>query len=286
MSRAREIRGRIRRLEEIPTLPEFFNRLMETIEDDRCSARDLAAIITEDQALTSKILKLANSAYYGCFRRVGTIEEAVTLIGFNEVKSASLSVAVFGSFSKKLPLEMLQDFWVHALSCATATRAIGDRRQEVSLEKLYVGALLHDIGKLVLNLLFGSEYIRALELAAQQGCPLHEAEKEVFTVQHAQVGGWLAERWHFPDELVEVLQRHHHPFQADVLRPRAVLTVWLADCVANQSGGEGVTDASTEGLDRGLNELRMNPEEMAAVSQNVREQQGRIQEIFSLISRG
>jgi len=165
MSRIANIQERIRRLDEIPTLPGLFRRIGVGIGDDRASAKDIASIISEDRALTAKILKLANSAYYGSFKQVSTVEQAVTVVGFNEVKSASLSITVFSKFSKKIPMEILARFWVHSLASATAVNAMGGRGQELGAEKTYIGALLHDIGKLALHVLLGEDYLSLVNQA-------------------------------------------------------------------------------------------------------------------------
>jgi HD-like signal output (HDOD) protein len=285
MSRAGEIKGRIRRLEQVPTLPGFFNKIVETVADDRTSAKDLAEIISMDQALTAKVLRLANSAYYGRFRKVSTVEQAVTIVGFNEVKSVSLSVAVFGSFSRRLPLQSLESFWVHALSCATAVKAIGDRGQEMSLEKVYFGGLLHDIGKLVLNLLFGSDYLAIIAASAQEGCALHEAEESTYGVHHAQVGEWLAERWHFPTDLSESIAYHHQPLQTGLIGPKAVATVYLANWIANQPVIREVSVTPADPMHQEvLDLLEVKDEETGRLYQAVNAEEAKIRDMLSLIS--
>ena len=285
MSRAREIRGQIRRLEEVPTLPGFFNKIVDTIADDRSSVNDLAGIISKDQALTAKILRLSNSAYYGRFRKVSTVEEAVTIVGFNEVKSVSLSVAVFGSFSRKVSQQTLESFWVHALSCATAVKGIGDRGQELNLEKVYFCGLLHDIGKLVLSILFGNDYLKVIDEAAREGYTAYEAEKRTYAVHHAQVGEWVAERWHFPTDLIEAIAYHHQPLRTGLIRPKAAATVYLANCIAQQPAIREVTDTAVDSTrQKVLQLLNMKDEETERLSQMVKAEEVKIREMLSLIS--
>ena len=285
MTKVPEIRGQIRRLEGVPTLPTFFNKIVETIADDRTSSKDLAETISKDQALTAKILRLANSAYYGRFREISTVEQAVTIVGFNEVKSVSLSVAVFGSFSRQLPLQILENFWVHALSCATAVKAIGDRGQEMSLEKVYFAGLLHDIGKLALNLLFGSDYLSIIDQATQEGCSDHEAEEKAYGVHHAQVGEWLAERWHFPTDLIESIAYHHQPSKTGLIRPKVVAMVYLANCISKQPGIRDETDTPAEpSWQEVLDLLEVKDEETGGFRQQVQAEEAKIRDMLSLIS--
>jgi HD-like signal output (HDOD) protein len=285
MTRAREIREQIRRLEDVPTLPSFFNKIVETIADEWSDAKDLAEIISKDQALTAKILRLANSAYYGRFREVSTVEQAVTTVGFSEVKSVSLSVAVFGSFSRQLPLQTLESFWVHALSCATAVRAVGDRGQEMNLEKVYFAGLLHDIGKLVFNLLFGSDYLSMIDAAVREGCTVHEAEVGTYGVHHAHVGEWLAERWHFPADLIESIAYHHEPLHPGITRPKVVATVHLANWISRQPASTEATVNPIAPLSQEvLDLLQVENGKIEELRQEVKREEAKIREMLSLIS--
>ena len=285
MASAQEIRSQARRLEEVPTLPSFFNMVVETIADDRSRAKDLAEIISKDQALTAKILRLANSAYYGRFREVSTVEQAVTIVGFNEIRSVSLSVAVFGSFSRHLPPRTLESFWVHALSCSAAVKAIGDRGQEFSVEKIYFAGLLHDIGKLALNLLFGDDYLSISKVASREGCEVHEIEERTYGVQHAKVGEWLAERWHFPSDLLESIAYHHQPLRTGLVRPKVVATVYLADWFAKQSAmGEDTIVPLDPRCMEVLNLLKVQELETVQICREVAAEEVKIREMLSLIS--
>jgi len=285
MSRATNILDRIRRLDEIPTLPGLFRKIVAVLDDDQASVRDLASIISDDQALTAKILKLANSAYYGRFRQVSTVEEAVMVVGFNEVKSASLSTTVFGKFSKKIPMETLAGLWVHSLASATAVNAMGGRGQEVGLEKMYVGALLHDIGKLVLHVVLGEDYLSLVNQAASESCLLLELEKRVLGCHHAQVGEWLAQKWHFPQDLKEVIGFHHHPLRAGVQQPKTMATIYLANHVAKRFVGTGLLEATPDPtLDRVLQVLEVTGDEVEQTGEYIKSRKGMFTEMASVLS--
>jgi len=285
MSRASNILDRIRRLDEIPTLPGLFRKIVAVLDDDRASARELAAIISDDQALTAKILKLANSAYYGRFRQVSTVEEAVMVVGFNEVKSASLSITVFGKFSRKIPMETLAGLWVHSLASATAVNALGGRGQEIGLEKMYVGALLHDIGKLVLHVVLGEDYLTLMNQAASESCLLLELEKSVLGCHHAQVGEWLAQKWHFPHDLKEVIAFHHQPLRGGLQQPKAIATIYLVNHLAKRFVGTGSVAATPDPtLDRVLQVLGVSSDEVEQTGDYIKSREGLFTEMASVIS--
>ncbi|MEM7364470.1 MAG: HDOD domain-containing protein [Pseudomonadota bacterium] len=286
MSNPEEIKTKLRKLEEIPTLPGFFARMMETIDSDKTSVGDLAHIIGEDPALTAKVFKLANSAFYGRFKKVATMEQAVSTIGFNEIKTIALSIGVFGAFSDRISKAMLEAFWVHALTSATTVRAIGDRDQETSVEKVYFGALLHDIGKLVLTMIVGDEYVSAMSnCEGANDLTTLRVEKDTFGVHHAQVGKWLSDRWHFPNELVEVIAFHHQPHRPTLLRPRSVATVFVSDFISHNLHKEEIVipDDDTR-LSGSLSALGIDEADIETIRSRVLRQEEKINETFALVA--
>ncbi|XOV88317.1 MAG: HDOD domain-containing protein [Pseudomonadota bacterium] len=283
MSDATELKQKIRSLEEIPTLPAFFNKLMETIECENASVKDLAKIISEDPALTSKLLKLANSAYYGRFKTISTTDQAVATVGFNEIKTISLSIAVFGAFSSKITNQSLENFWIHALMTATAIKLIGNRGQETSMDKLYFAGLLHDIGKLVLCLLIGNDYLRLLSTVDSGDLTL-DIEKTHYGVTHATVGKWLAERWHFPNDLKELIAHHHVPMQSGLLRPRSIATIYVGDFIAHSRADCVMPDDSNNMVRRSMDLLELNDDDVLSTCERVTREEERIRETFSLIA--
>jgi HD-like signal output (HDOD) protein len=284
MNTASVLKRKAMRLEDLPALPVTFKKVVETTEDDTSDTDDLAMVISSDQALTSKILKLANSAYYGYMRQIATINQAVFLLGFDTVRSVSLSIAVLDSFFKELPRQVWERLWLHALACASATRIIGDRGQETRLEEIYFAGLLHDIGKAALLLFLGQEYVSAVELA-KDGLSMDEAERRLFDMDHCEVGGRLAERWHFPGCLVEPILFHHRPLVAEVSQPKTAATVHLADYISKKSGMAG-EDISYEDapVEESLEALGIGHEEMEGMEEEFRGQEASIREMLAIFS--
>ena len=200
-------------IDELPTLPTVIPRLLELLEGAKSDASDVTEAISRDPALTSKILKVANSAYYGFPQEITDLERAVALLGFNMVKSLAMSVGVF----QTLPAEeetayfSLEGLWVHSLSVATAIKEM-TRRQGKEDEKshLFIAGLLHDIGKVVLDQFFSESFRKALNVAKGLEKPrLDLAERQVIGLDHGEVGGMLLERWNFPGIIVDPVAVHH-----------------------------------------------------------------------------
>ncbi len=280
MDNSKEVRKQIRTLEEIPTLPGYFSKLMATLDDPDSGARDLAAIISEDASLTSKILKLANSAFYGRFKKVGTADQAVMTVGFREIRTVVMSISLFGAFANKIANETLENFWIHAVLTATGVQQLGDRKQETNVDKLYFGGLLHDIGKLVFCLLYGDQYLALVSKAEKESLVLVDAEKAAFGIHHGMVGGWLAERWHFPGELHEVITLHHSPKKSGVLRPKSIATVFLADHMAH---GRDHVDLTDPLIAFSCQQLGVTEADIDRVCVALEKERERVAETFSLV---
>ncbi|MEJ5358203.1 MAG: HDOD domain-containing protein [Desulfobacterales bacterium] len=242
MTMARPALRRLPPIEDLPTLPRTVLRITERINDPATSARDLARIIAEDQVLTARLLKLVNSSFYGFRRRIGTVTEAVLMIGFEAVRSHLLTTSVFDLFPPRSPaLRRGQELlWDHSLGCAVGAKAIGTAMRRDNLEELFVAGLLHDIGKIVLLAKFPAE---SEEVAARvaAGAAILEAEEAVLGCTHAEIGRRLAEHWNLPSPLVRAIESHHPPFAAEPPEEFSAV-VHLADILARVlelgSGGD------------------------------------------------
>ncbi|MDA0749049.1 MAG: HDOD domain-containing protein [bacterium] len=213
MGHAQRLRRVTEKIIGLPTLPTIITQLIGLLGNPKSSARQVAQLISTDQALTAKILKVANSAFYGFPREIATVQLAIVVLGFEQVKNLSLSVAVLKRFSKGTEHRLFdrQRFWDHAIACGVAGRLLARKFQPKMEGEAFVAGVLHDIGKLILIEYFAEEFSQALELAEAEEMSIAEAEEQVLGVTHADVGGWLAEKWNLPPALVQALAFHHHP---------------------------------------------------------------------------
>ncbi|WP_079432887.1 HDOD domain-containing protein [Zoogloea sp. LCSB751] len=206
-----DVAGRIRSLPAMPTVAlELLHTLTET---DASSADlvDLARRIAQDQAITARVLRVANSPFYGLQSRVASINDAIVVLGFSAVRSLVLAAAVMASLPGGPCTGFSQErFWRHVLGTAAAAQAIGKRLGRPS-EALFIAGLLHDIGRLALVVLYPARYAATLAAAREQDRGLQETELAFFGFDHAAVGASLAEHWHFPAEIADALAWHHQP---------------------------------------------------------------------------
>lgn len=234
------------KIDKLPTLPFIVSTLNDLIKNPNTSASDIHKVIMKDQALSSRILKLVNSAFYGFSERISSISHAIVILGFNTVKNVALTASVLnmfgGSETKEDQVFDRKAFWVHSLGVAGTAKIIASRVRLPSVEDIFVAGLMHDIGKLVLDQFVHEKFQEIVQLVKEQNIHIKEAENQVLDgVNHTQVGAWLATRWKLPTALVQMIGFHHRPALSDqFLKP--VSCVHLADILVRTmdigSGGD------------------------------------------------
>ncbi len=217
----------------LPTLPLVASRLLEAVADPETSSVEVARILSLDPALTARTLKLANSDFYGFPRKVGSVDLAVVVLGADTIRDLVLSAAVFQSLD---PTGCeLTGLWNHSMACGVAARALAERLRYRLAGEAYAVGVLHDIGKVALRQSFPGRFDAVLALVRAQGVPMEEAERNILGADHAEIGGWLAERWGLPADMVEAIACHHSPERAG-LNPDLAAIVHIANSLAERTG--------------------------------------------------
>lgn len=191
---------------ELRPLSAVATRILELTEGDRFSAHELAQVITSDQALTAKMLRLANSAYYGFPRRIATVRDAVVLLGFRAVRSATLATCLvdIAPGSNRLDYEQ---FWHFSVSVGMLAEVLA-RSEGMHQENAFTAGVIHDIGRLALDQHAPEAFDACIQHAATQGVGLPQAQRAVLGFTDAELGGALALHWNFPQPLVEAVRLH------------------------------------------------------------------------------
>lgn len=233
----------------IPTLPEVVRKLREMIADPRAGAADVGRLVAQDPPLAAKVLKIANSAYYGLSQRTVSTEEACAILGLRVLRNVVTQAAVMTRYEhlggRGLDLDSL---WRHSQFVAQMSFELGRvARAPLGLtpEELQACGLLHDLGKVVLLESLGDEYGRVLDLAQTQALPMHVAEKRTLGFDHTDVGALVAVQWGLPTSVAAVIQYHHGPREA-VAANRAVALVANANLMVQRTeAGNFVAAAGT-----------------------------------------
>ncbi|MFN3682948.1 MAG: HDOD domain-containing protein [Fimbriimonadaceae bacterium] len=227
---------KVSRSENLPVLPQAASAVLRLADDPNSSPKMMERAIERDPAITAKILRVANSAYYG-LSNVGSIGRAIGVLGMNAVRSLVIGVVFqqIASGREQAPSYSKLEYWRHSLAVAVAARILGKLRLPEAAEELYVAGMMHDVGMLVLDRFCPEEFDRAIQFARSQHIPLHMAEKFAFGFDHCRVGAMLAERWSLPKLVARAVEFHHSP-KADAESQRATAIVSLADHLAHRVG--------------------------------------------------
>lgn len=213
----------------LPTLPGVINKLNSLSNDDKSSVQEMARIVSADQVLSARILRLANSPSYG-FYRVSNISNAMILLGVNVVKSLALSSSIFEIMEKNSV-----GLWEHSLGTATAAGIIARKLGVPEVEEITTAGLLHDIGKVIIGLKCVEQMPEIRRKIKLDDLFISEAEKAVLDTDHAEVGGWLSKSWFLPDKLSEPIAFHHNVSASEDHRIKTSV-VHLADVLIKASG--------------------------------------------------
>jgi HD-like signal output (HDOD) protein len=248
------ILGLVNNTIELPTMPEVLLKLNEVIANSDASAADVAKVVSKDPAVSTNILRIVNSAYYGLQVRVSSVSLAVSVMGFNMTKKVALKAAVFSSFGKRR--EKIQhfdplSFWRHAIYTGVAARTLAahaDAFGDVHPEDIYIAGLLHDIGKIILMEKAAPRYLAMLRRAVQEQRSETAVEAEVFGFTHADVGSVLAIKWSLPEDLAIAIRYHHSPSRDPFHRSLSSL-IHLADQLAWRAGSPSTVGTTAATMD-------------------------------------
>ncbi|MBW2655695.1 MAG: HDOD domain-containing protein [Deltaproteobacteria bacterium] len=226
----RIMRRKVERISSLPTTPDVLKQILVVIEKPNISLNKISNFISNDPALTTKILKMVNSAIYGFPGRISSVSHATVLLGLNVIKGLLIGTSVFELMQKSM-----LGLWEHSLNCAITAKLIAQRKGLKEPEDIYAAGLLHDIGKVVLILQFPKEYEKVMNETEMEDITIFEAEKHHFPETHAGVGSWLAEKWNFPLNLVESIKYHHEPHLSKNA-PLETAIVHLSDTLVRAMG--------------------------------------------------
>ena len=267
---------------ELPTLPSIAARVAAVARDPDSTARDMAAVISQDQALTANLLRVVNSAYFGFLRRISNVSEAINLLGYNEVVNMAFAVAVVRQFAYESANDFDRNaFWTHSICVATASQIVAERVRYPRVDAAFTAGLLHDLGKLILDQFFPEPFGAVLHHMRSDGMSSQAAEVQVLGVSHAEIGGWIASNWLLPEPAIASIRHHHHGREERVGLPGAddaiVDIVQFADlyCRAEGYGNSGDLETPEVPLDLladlGLTEAELLPlgQRMAAVAKDI-----------------
>jgi putative nucleotidyltransferase with HDIG domain len=221
---------------DLPTIPHILLHVNKMLKDDDVSVRKLKDVIESDQVLTSRILKLVNSAFYGFRSRIIEIPQALMILGFNTVRNAVAAVSLIDLFhmGEKYDGFDIQDLWKHSIAVAVTSKNLAESARLTIPDDCFVAGLLHDIGKLVMAEYLQDIFSQVLKSSQTDGVSFLEAENKISSVNHAMIGGYLTQKWQFPNRLVDTIM-YHHSVQRNTADFWLHVSVYAANIIVNHS---------------------------------------------------
>jgi putative nucleotidyltransferase with HDIG domain len=229
-----KMRDMVGKLDRIPSIPDTYWKLTLAVSDPDVDMDEIASIIERDPSLSSKVLQLANSAYFGLAQRVASVGRAVVNLGLDVIRSLALTTEVFSAAERAAPVPgfSIQELFDQSLAVANIARQIV--RNPKLDDEAYTAGILIDIGKLILAMGEPERFGQALKLASQSKRPSHIVEKEILGVSHAEIGAFLLGSWGLPIETVAAVAYHHSPLEATDVSD-LILAVHVADALAEEA---------------------------------------------------
>lgn len=202
---------RLKSITHLPTLPVIVLEVNRLLQDYESPMEQLVHLLGKDQSMVIKILRLVNSSFYGLKSKVNSPRQAITLMGYNTVRNAIVSVAVMDALAlkKKLNGFEIEDFWKHSIGVAIISRYLATKTSLVPAEDAFTAGLLHDIGKVVLVNFFRDDFIQITAEANENHLSFFDAELKLNSCTHGLVGGYLAQQWLLPETLIQAIKHHH-----------------------------------------------------------------------------
>jgi putative nucleotidyltransferase with HDIG domain len=212
-----DVKDILREATRLPSLPTVGMQIVSAANDPTTAAEDLSKLLSVDQSLSAKVLRLVNASYYGVRNRVTSIRQAVVILGFESVRALALSAAVMDRFETTEAPEGFSrtEFWKHSLGVAMTARLLARylKRGRDEEEVCYMAGLLHDVGKVILDQYFPESFREIIRRVRETGGSFRAAEAEVNAVTHEEIGAFLSVQWGLPEPIVEAIRFHHRPME-------------------------------------------------------------------------
>ncbi len=275
VSQDKVIAQALARVGDIATLPEVTIKIIEIVEDPSSTARDLHKVIKNDPALSAKVLKVVNSAFYGLPGQIGSVDRAIVLLGMSAVKNIAVAASIARLFKTGKMSERFsaRDLWQHSVAVGVAARLIAKAAgQPAGLDEVFLAGLIHDMGVLVQRQAFPEKLTEVINRCSAGGGTFRELETSIVGVDHQVLGDALTSKWKFPRHLRAVVGFHHLPDKLSIELRKLGYTVCVADILCCQQRiGFYLTADALELTDDMLDQAGITPAKLEKISTALRD---------------
>jgi putative nucleotidyltransferase with HDIG domain len=245
----------VSRIDALPSVPALYLELVDELKSEDASIERIGNIIAKDIGLTTKILKLVNSSYFGLRQHVSNPSRAVSLLGIDLIKATVLTAGTMEKFRHlKFPGISIEHMWEHAMQTAAFAKIIANEAElpRKDADSAFMSAMLHDIGKLLIAAHLPDTFSDILAHVRRQACTMAEAEGEIIGTNHAAVGAYLLGLWGLPDPMIDAVAYHHNPDRNPAAGINATIIIYIANAFAHAGSHLNDMDQAIEGLDKDL----------------------------------
>ena len=253
-----------------PSLPDAALKMLKLLEKKDVTIQEIEKIMRYDPGLTANVLKLANSPFFGVPQKVGSLKQAVIMIGFKRLANLVISVCASELMKKGLDGYNIPpgDLWRHSIAVSHIAEAIVKFKKIDESGDIFTAAILHDLGKLALSNFLKKEF-EAIKAITSKGVPLEVAENMVLGTDHAETGSQILRQWNFPPTIVDVVRFHHNPERLNTQNPH-VDVLYLANLLCNSNGDDNIYTGEMKKSYQGvLKRLNLNPDEHQFISDRI-----------------
>jgi len=222
-------------IENFPTLPTVYSAILSKIQDNKTTAKDISDLLILDQASTFKLLSLVNSSIFSFKKKITTISEAVTFLGFNEVRDTILTLAVMNMMKLYRTNKNFNiiELWKHSIFVGIFSKIVAKNLNLANYEELFIAGILHDIGKLALYNSYQNTYVDLIKFSNENNSSLIIEEKKKFSLNHSEVGALLAKKWNLSKVITDTIEYHHSKNIEQHENSSAIACIYLANQSAN-----------------------------------------------------
>jgi len=274
---------KISRSENLPVLPQIVSQVLKLVDDPDASPKEMEKIIERDTAVTAKVLRVANSSYYGS-SQVPSIARAISMLGMNTIRSLVVGVAYQQVISGRAVATHFNklEFWRHSLGVATSARIIAKLRMPMKCEEIYVAGMMHDVGLLAMDRFHPMELDKAIKYAIEEDLRLHESELLNYGFDHSQLGAMMVEQWGLTKLICDAVRYHNEPWM-DEENSQTSAIVGIANRLAHQAGMTNNVPGGNYEIEESLLDLvEILPEQLEIIRNVMTQEIARAEEAFNI----
>jgi len=222
---------------DLPPMPVVATKVLQLVESGKADAAEISRAISSDPAVSARILKISNSTFYGCRRKIQTLAEAVVVLGHNTLKGLAVAASLKEIYK---PAGLIENMlWEHSFGAALAAKIIAGHTPQVSADEAFLAGLFHDLGKIIMNLREKEKFQQVIERCYNEMLMFEEVEMTIFPYTHAELGAYVLEKWNLPEDLITAVMLHHtfsFPDPENIYQQNMTAITSLADLICVKLG--------------------------------------------------